>query len=114
MINRLVGSGAEGIILGCTELELLVSESDSPVPTFETTRIHAEGAVAGRCWSGVAGLRGGLSGSHRRSPSKEYDRSELPDMTRLTWRVDASLVALLERMDGLDLLVEAWLTAVEH
>jgi aspartate racemase len=46
VISRLVERGAEGVILGCTEIELLVSESDSPVPVFPTTRIHVEAAVA--------------------------------------------------------------------
>lgn len=43
--KRLVGAGAEGIILGCTEIGLLVREEDCPVPLFDTTRIHAEAAV---------------------------------------------------------------------
>ncbi|MDX6207459.1 MAG: amino-acid racemase [Frankiales bacterium] len=45
VIVRLVDAGAEGIILGCTEIELLVSQADSPVPVFPTTRIHVEAAV---------------------------------------------------------------------
>jgi aspartate racemase len=45
MMNQLVELGAEGIILGCTELGLLIGESDSPVPLFDTTRIHARAAV---------------------------------------------------------------------
>src|SRR5260370_268786 len=46
IIARLAASGAEGVILGCTEIELLVGEADSPVPVFATTQIHAEAAVA--------------------------------------------------------------------
>ncbi len=46
IIMRMVGEGAEGIILGCTEIGLLVKQSDCPVPVFDTTRIHAEAAVA--------------------------------------------------------------------
>lgn len=46
IIRALVDAGAEGVILGCTEIELLVSEQDSPVPVFPTTRIHVEDAVA--------------------------------------------------------------------
>ncbi len=38
-------NGAEGIILGCTEIGLLVNQDDSPVPLFDTTLIHAETAV---------------------------------------------------------------------
>ena len=42
----LVEAGAEGVILGCTELELLVKDAAAAVPLFPTTRIHAEAAVA--------------------------------------------------------------------
>ena len=45
VIERLIEGGAEGVILGCTEIELLVSQADSPVPVFPTTRLHAEAAV---------------------------------------------------------------------
>ncbi len=45
VIGRLVQSGAQGIILGCTEIGLLVHQKDSPVPVFDTARIHAEAAV---------------------------------------------------------------------
>jgi aspartate racemase len=41
VIKRLVDHGAEGIILGCTEIGLLVKPEDSKVPLFDTTRIHA-------------------------------------------------------------------------
>lgn len=45
VIKRLVASGAEAVILGCTEIMLLVKAEDSSVPLFDTTRIHAEAAV---------------------------------------------------------------------
>jgi aspartate racemase len=45
IIGRLVEAGAEGIILGCTEIMLLVSDEDSAVPLFDTTTIHAMAAV---------------------------------------------------------------------
>jgi aspartate racemase len=45
VIERLAAAGAEGIVLGCTEIELLVSAADSPVPVFATTRLHVEAAV---------------------------------------------------------------------
>ncbi|MFJ5228799.1 aspartate/glutamate racemase family protein [Kitasatospora sp. NPDC088391] len=45
VIADLVAAGAEGVILGCTEIELLIGPADSPVPVFPTTRIHAEAAV---------------------------------------------------------------------
>ena len=45
VIEDLVTRGAEGIILGCTEIPLLIQQKDSPVPVFDTTRIHATAAV---------------------------------------------------------------------
>ena len=45
VIGRLVERGAEGIVLGCTEIGLLVSQEHSPVPVFPTTRLHARAAV---------------------------------------------------------------------
>ncbi|MCX5071485.1 aspartate/glutamate racemase family protein [Streptomyces sp. NBC_00513] len=45
VIADLVAAGAEGIVLGCTEIELLVGAEDSPVPVFPTARIHAAAAV---------------------------------------------------------------------
>jgi aspartate racemase len=44
-IQQLVDNGAQAVILGCTEIGLLVKDEDSPVPLFDTTRIHAEAAV---------------------------------------------------------------------
>ncbi|MGW6235171.1 aspartate/glutamate racemase family protein [Peribacillus butanolivorans] len=41
VIKSLVDDGAEGIILGCTEIGLLVKPEDSEVPLFDTTEIHA-------------------------------------------------------------------------
>lgn len=46
IINRFVQNGAEGIILGCTEIGLLVKQEDSQVPLFDTTFIHAVEAVS--------------------------------------------------------------------
>jgi aspartate racemase len=45
IIARLVERGAQAVILGCTEIMLLVSEEDSAVPLFDTTTIHALAAV---------------------------------------------------------------------
>lgn len=45
VIGRLVDAGAEAIILGCTEIMLLVRPEDSPVPLFDTTVLHVEAAV---------------------------------------------------------------------
>ncbi len=44
-IAALVARGAEGIVLGCTELPLVVKTEDSPVPLFDTTTLHAMAAV---------------------------------------------------------------------
>jgi aspartate racemase len=45
VIAGLVEAGAQGVILGCTEIGLLVRPEDSPVPLFDTTRLHALAAV---------------------------------------------------------------------
>ena len=45
VIERLVAAGAQGIVLGCTEIELLIGPADSPVPVFPTTRLHVEAAL---------------------------------------------------------------------
>ncbi|MGO1770109.1 MAG: aspartate/glutamate racemase family protein [Microbacterium sp.] len=45
VIDRLIEKGAEGIILGCTEIELLVSQPDSSVPVFPTTALHVTAAL---------------------------------------------------------------------
>jgi aspartate racemase len=45
IIDGLADRGAEGVILGCTELPLLVKQEDVKIPVFDTTQIHAEYAV---------------------------------------------------------------------
>jgi aspartate racemase len=45
IIEKLITTGAQGIILGCTEIGLLVKEGDSRVPLFDTTVVHAVAAV---------------------------------------------------------------------
>jgi aspartate racemase len=45
IIAALEGAGADGIIYGCTEIDLLVGPQDAAVPVFDTTRIHVEAAV---------------------------------------------------------------------
>ena len=45
LIEGLSEQGAEGVILGCTELALLISQKDTPVPLFDTTDLHAKAAV---------------------------------------------------------------------
>ena len=45
VIQRLVAQGAQGVILGCTEISMLVGVEDAPVPLFDTTGLHAAAAV---------------------------------------------------------------------
>jgi len=45
IIDRLIERGAEGIILGCTEIPLLIKPGDLSIPVFDTTAIHAEAAL---------------------------------------------------------------------
>ena len=45
IIGRLAARGAQGVILGCTEIELLIRPSDVELPTFPTTRLHVQAAV---------------------------------------------------------------------
>lgn len=45
IIQQLATRGAQGIVLGCTEIPLLVKQSDCPIPVFDTTAIHAMRAV---------------------------------------------------------------------
>jgi len=45
VISRLIDAGADGVIAGCTEIELLVGADDVDVRYFPTTRLHAESAV---------------------------------------------------------------------
>ncbi|WP_028108285.1 aspartate/glutamate racemase family protein [Ferrimonas futtsuensis] len=46
VIEKLASEGAQGVVLGCTEIGLLVGDSDTVVPLFDTTEIHAKAAVA--------------------------------------------------------------------
>lgn len=46
VVDRLIARGAEGIVLGCTEIELLLSADDVPVPVFPTTSLHVDAAIA--------------------------------------------------------------------
>lgn len=45
IIDRLVGDGAEGVILGCTEISLLIGSADASVRLYDTTRVHARRAA---------------------------------------------------------------------
>lgn len=45
VIANLVAAGAQGIILGCTEIELLITQQDAPVPVFPTTALHVAAAL---------------------------------------------------------------------
>lgn len=45
IINNLIQQGAEGVILGCTEIGLLISQHNCSIPVYDTTRLHAQCAV---------------------------------------------------------------------
>lgn len=45
VISKLKEQGAQGVILGCTEITMVVDPKDSPVPVFDTTRIHVDEAL---------------------------------------------------------------------
>ncbi|MOA35428.1 putative racemase [compost metagenome] len=45
IVKELVDKGAEGIILGCTEIPMLISQADFTIPVFDTTKIHSEAIV---------------------------------------------------------------------
>jgi len=45
IIERQVAEGAEGVILGCTEIPPLIKQTDSPAPLYDTTEIHALAAA---------------------------------------------------------------------
>lgn len=45
IVNELVGQGAECIILGCTEIPMLINQNDFIIPIFDTTKIHSEAIV---------------------------------------------------------------------
>lgn len=45
IIDSLIREGAEGVILGCTEIPILIKQEDSPVPLFDTAFIHSDAAV---------------------------------------------------------------------
>ena len=53
IIEELQDQGAQGVILGCTELPILISKSDVDIPIFDTGKIHAYTAIE---WSLVMGL----------------------------------------------------------
>jgi aspartate racemase len=45
IINDLINKGAQGIIMGCTEIPMLIKKDECPVPSFDTTMLHAQAAV---------------------------------------------------------------------
>lgn len=46
IIDQLMENGAEGIVLGCTEITMLISQDDTSAPLFDTTALHAQSAAA--------------------------------------------------------------------
>jgi aspartate racemase len=49
IMNKLKNQGAEGIILGCTEIPLLINDEDIDIPLFNTTKIHSQAAIDFAC-----------------------------------------------------------------
>ncbi len=49
IIEKMKAQGAEGVILGCTEIGMLISQKDSVLPVYDTTLIHAEEAARMQC-----------------------------------------------------------------
>lgn len=45
IVSNLASRGAEGVILGCTEIGLLINQENSPIPVFDTTLLHVEAAL---------------------------------------------------------------------
>ena len=45
IISKLADAGAQGIVLGCTEISLLVRQEELSIPLFDTTTLHAQAAV---------------------------------------------------------------------
>ncbi len=45
IINKLKKKGAQGVVLGCTEIGLLIDQNDCDIPVFDTTQIHARKAA---------------------------------------------------------------------
>jgi aspartate racemase len=45
MIEQLWDEGAEGVVLGCTELELLIKQADADLPVFPCTTLHVQAAL---------------------------------------------------------------------
>jgi len=62
VIEELRAGGAEGAVLGCTELPMLIRAGDSSLPIFDTTRIHAMGAVDLALGAGPVTIRAGGTG----------------------------------------------------
>jgi len=72
VIGRLIAHGAEGVILGCTEITLLIKPDEVPIPVFDTTLLHAEAAVSEA-----------LRGVTAHSPAAECAVLDVSGMTRV-------------------------------
>ena len=55
LIDELWDAGAEGVLLGCTELELLIHQADSDIPVFPCTTLHVEAALDRALGAAAAG-----------------------------------------------------------
>jgi aspartate racemase len=58
VVDGLVAAGARGIVLGCTEIGLLLRQEDASVPLFDTTTLHARGAVETALAAAIGEVRG--------------------------------------------------------
>jgi aspartate racemase len=54
VIERMKGEGADGVVLGCTEIPLLIDDSNSPLPTLDSTRLLARAALRRAVSSGIS------------------------------------------------------------
>ncbi|MBY0445525.1 MAG: aspartate/glutamate racemase family protein, partial [Burkholderiales bacterium] len=49
IINQLIEQGAEGVILGCTEITMLIQQQNVNIPIFDTTELHIRYAIHAAC-----------------------------------------------------------------
>lgn len=86
IILDLVASGCEGVVLGCTEVGLLLQPSDAPLPLFDTAEIHAKkaalyalGETAGAGGAEDRGWRGGARAGRSRQPGDIIYKGKVHD-----------------------------------
>jgi hypothetical protein len=82
VIARLVAEGAEGIILGCTELPLLIRPEDSSVPLFDTTALHTMSAGMSHAYGGRVRINVTIPGAFLTDISKAWPPAMRSEMER--------------------------------